>query len=111
HVGPIGEINDVLRWPRLRIRERLDRWIAWLHDRAQRRRHDAVFVCQLAFAHDYGASSLRAENRDGTAGPVALGTSRSLPHHVGRNAVLTTLRLQMWRSTLRALLRDPSQHP
>ena len=42
------------------------------------------------------------------SGPVALGTGRSLPHDAGRSTVLTLLGLQVRRSTLRALLRDPS---
>src|SRR5258708_480679 len=83
HVGPVGKIDDWLRWTGLCFLQRLDRRIARLKDRAQRNFHDAVLVGFFAFASDDGLSILDVEDWDGPAGPSPVGAARSCPGEAG----------------------------
>src|ERR1700675_336143 len=109
HVGPVGKIDDRLRWPGLCFLQRLDRRIARLTDRAQRYCHDAVLVGLFPLASDDGLSILAAEDRDGPAGPSAIGAARSFPEHAGYSGIFALFGSEMRRAAVGAFLRHTAQ--
>src|SRR5258708_40272302 len=83
HVGPVGKIDDRLRWSGLCFLQRLNRRNARLKDRAQRYCHDAVLVGFFAFASDDGLSILEVEDWNGPTRPSAVGAARASPEYAG----------------------------
>src|SRR5260370_21957880 len=109
HVGPVGEIDDWLRWPGLCFLQRLDRRIARLKDRAQRYCHDAVLVGFFAFASDDGLSILEVEDWNGPGGPSAVGAARSFPQYTRCRGICAVFGFEMRRAAVRAFLRHTAQ--
>ena len=56
-----------------------------------------------------GSSILAVEDRDGPAGPSAVGASRSFPEHARRRRVFTLFGFEMRRAAIRAFFRHTAQ--
>jgi hypothetical protein len=95
HVGPVGKIDDWLRWPDFHFLQGLNWRIARPTDCAQRNCHDAVPVGLFAFAGDDGPSFLDVEDWDGPATPSAIGAARPFPHHAWHGGIFTLFRFEM----------------
>src|SRR5471032_324905 len=105
HVRPIGEIFGRLRRPGLGVLQCFDRRIAWLPDGPQRHGHDAVVMGLFAFAGYEWPPVLGIKDWNRSAGPSAVGASRSFPEHARRRSVFALFGRKIGRPAVRTSLR------